>query len=141
MTPEGHVKKKVNEFLDMFGNDMYRFMAVQTGYGSPTLDYLVCIRGHFIAIETKRVGKKPTPRQETTIERINSAGGHTFVIDGPDTLALACREILELVYGKGSNTTWPTQFTKVLLPQETLSGESRRGTSTTHVRRRPSTSV
>lgn len=118
MTPEGKVKQQVKVFLDILGNDVYRFMPVQTGYGAPTLDYLLCIRGHFIAIETKTKGKKPTPRQENTIRLIKSAGGHVFVVDGPESLALACREILDIVY-KGEHE-WPAMIAKILLPPTSL---------------------
>jgi hypothetical protein len=118
MTPEGKVKMRVKVMLDMF--DAYRFMPVQTGFGVPTLDFLVCIRGHFIAIETKAPGKKPTERQETTIEQIKSAGGHVFVVDNDETLALACKAILDLAYN-GENE-WPPLIGKILLPRTTLYG-------------------
>lgn len=57
-------------------------MPVPYGYGASTLDYLICMRGRFIAIETKAPGKKPTDRQKMVIEQIRAAGGATFVIDG-----------------------------------------------------------
>lgn len=82
-TPEGKVKDKVKRVLKKYG--CYYFMPVQTGYGSPTLDFLCCCRGVFIAIETKQPGKQPTPRQELTIADIRSARGIVFVIDGDTT--------------------------------------------------------
>lgn len=58
----------------------YRFMPVQTGMGASTLDFLYCVEGLFIAIETKAGTKKPTPRQEYIAEQIAAAGGLPFVV-------------------------------------------------------------
>lgn len=86
MTPEGKVKSQVNKLLDRPG--VYRFMPVPSGYGEMTVDYLCCIGGLFVGIETKAPGKKPTGRQENVLRRIRDAGGFTFVIDGaPEQLA------------------------------------------------------
>ena len=78
MTPEGKVKEKVGKALTALG--AYRFMPVQNGMGAPGLDFYCCIRGQFIAIETKAPGKKLTMRQELTAENIAQAGGKVFVI-------------------------------------------------------------
>lgn len=80
-TPEGRIKRKVSELLDKY--ETYRFMPVQSGFGSVTLDYLVCVGGKFLAIETKAPGGKPTERQLTTMENISKAGGVCMTIDGP----------------------------------------------------------
>lgn len=82
MTPEGKVKAKVKKILN--GADAYYFMPVQTGYGSPTLDFLGFHRGNGFAIETKALGKKPTRRQEAIIHDIELSGASVFVIDGAD---------------------------------------------------------
>lgn len=89
-TPEGRVKAMVKRDLDKLAK-LYRFMPVQNGMGKPGLDYYLCAGGWFIAIETKAPGKKPTPRQETTIAEIEAAHGLVFVVDGPEswTAALA----------------------------------------------------
>lgn len=80
MTPEGRVKAKINKVLEKHG--AYKFMPVQTGYGTKTLDYLICAGGYFIAIEAKRPGKEPTKKQELTAREIRAAGGVVFMIDG-----------------------------------------------------------
>lgn len=90
MTPEGKVKDKVKKLLQEFG--AYYFMPVQTGFGAPTIDFLACHNGRFLGIETKAPGKKPTPRQEVTMGRINAAGGKTLVIDGDTEKLLAWLE-------------------------------------------------
>jgi hypothetical protein len=69
------VKKRLNEL------GAYHFWAVQMGLGGVTLDCLVCYKGTFYGIETKAPGKKPTLRQEITMQKIRDAGGEVFVID------------------------------------------------------------
>ena len=91
MTPEGAVKAKVKKLLEAYG--CYYLMPVQNGMGSPTLDFLGCHNGRFFSIETKAPGKKPTPRQEVTIKKIQLAKGPAFVIDGDlSTLELWLQE-------------------------------------------------
>lgn len=82
MTPEGKVKAKVKKILNLA--EAYYFMPVQTGYGTPTLDFLCFCRGRGFAIETKAPGKKPTKRQEAIIHDIEYSGSVVFVIDGTD---------------------------------------------------------
>lgn len=84
-TEEFKVKKMVSKVLDEHG--VYRHSPVMNGMGAPSLDFICCHKGKYLAIETKKPGGKPTPRQETTIAAIEAAGGEVFVIDG-DTSAL-----------------------------------------------------
>jgi len=80
-TPEGKVKRHVTQVLKR-ADGVYYFMPVQTGYGSPTLDYLGTHRGRGFAIETKAPGKKPTIRQSAIIKEMEAAEMKVFVIDG-----------------------------------------------------------
>lgn len=80
MTPEGRVKARVDRELNRGGLAYYKFKPVQNGMGAPGLDYYTCIRGWFVAIETKVEGKKLTPRQASTAKDIVTAGGTVFVI-------------------------------------------------------------
>lgn len=92
-TPEGKVKAAVKKVLAEHG--VYSFMPVQAGYGAPALDFHCCHNGTAFFIETKAPGKKPTPRQLLTIEKIEAAGGRVFVIDGgTDEHLHALREFL-----------------------------------------------
>lgn len=80
MTPEGKVKAQVKKILAEFG--AYYAMPVSGGFGhAGTPDFLVCIRGRFLAIETKAKGKKPTALQEAAMQKIREAGGRALVID------------------------------------------------------------
>jgi hypothetical protein len=80
MTPEGKVKEQVKKLLKAYG--AYYHMPVQNGMGSPTLDFICCLNGRYIAIETKAPGKLATVRQQKTMEEICVAGGTALVIDG-----------------------------------------------------------
>ncbi len=79
-TPEGRVKTRVKKVLGNY-RDLWYFMPVPYGFGKPVLDYLGCFRGCVFAIETKAPGKKPTARQEATIQDMQAAGIRVFVID------------------------------------------------------------
>lgn len=98
MTPEGRVKRMVKRALDTMGEDCWRFMPVQSGYGSPALDYLLSIRGRFVAIETKAPGKKLTALQEGTKAAIEAAGGIVLVVWDEGSLAIAMKIILALEF-------------------------------------------
>jgi hypothetical protein len=80
-TPEGRVKQKVSSLLKATSG-LYYDMPVPGGFGGSTLDYVGCHLGRFFAIETKRPGGKPTPRQRQIIARMEAAGAKVCVIDG-----------------------------------------------------------
>lgn len=84
-TPEGKIKDKVRKLLDEFPH--YRFMPVPSGYGETTLDFLICYKGRFLAIETKAPSKKVTPRQEMIIRAIELNGGTVLVVSDDTSLA------------------------------------------------------
>ena len=79
VTPEGRVKSLVKKALRTLPRK-YAFMPVQMGMGAPTLDWLCCIAGAFIAIESKVPGKHLTDRQVMTANEIVDAGGAVYVI-------------------------------------------------------------
>lgn len=83
MTPEGKIKAAINKVLASYP-DSYSFMPVPYGYGTSTVDYLICHYGLFIGIEAKAPGQHPTARQRQIIYQIRTAGGEAFVIDSID---------------------------------------------------------
>lgn len=87
----------VKKLLDRYGEDAYREMPVPGGFGKSGLDFTICFFGHFIAVETKAPGKKPTPRQELRTKEITRAGGAVFVVDGHTTL-IPFEKYLEQIY-------------------------------------------
>lgn len=87
MTPEGRIKAKVKRRLAALDDRAWVFMPVQKGMGIPALDFLLCIKGHFVAIETKAdPTKKLTPQQHTTVGRMIDAGGRVYVVHDDGTL-------------------------------------------------------
>jgi hypothetical protein len=76
---EGLLKDRIKKHLDSIG--AYRYMPVPYGYGKQSLDFLICVHGKFLAVETKAPGKKPTRRQELCISEIIHAGGVAFWCD------------------------------------------------------------
>jgi Holliday junction resolvase len=77
-TPESKVKKRVREMLDELG--IYHFMPPANGFGRAGIpDIIACMDGHFIAIECKAGSGKTTALQERELERIQNAGGTTFI--------------------------------------------------------------
>jgi len=80
VTPEGRIKHLVKKVIAGIPCS-YQHWPVQNGMGSPTLDCIACIKGYYVAIETKAPGKKPTPRQELTMQSMKAAGALVFVVD------------------------------------------------------------
>lgn len=95
MTPEGRIKTKLKARLKQL-NLKYEFWPVQMGFGSTTLDCLLCINGRFVAIETKARGKKLTPRQTKTRLDIEAAGGLVLVVDSEASLDVAMTYLVQL---------------------------------------------
>ena len=78
MTPEGRVKYKLRKYLDELG--CYQYWPVPMGRGATTIDVLLCHRGLFYGIETKRPDvKKPTKAQECVMAAIAHAGGGVWL--------------------------------------------------------------
>lgn len=80
MTPEGKVKEKVKGLLK--ANGIWYTMPIGQTYcrqGSP--DFLCCVRGMFVGIETKAGYGKPTAMQKEQMNCINESGGFTFCVN------------------------------------------------------------
>lgn len=91
-TPEGRTKARIKRLLVHRG--VWFFMPVQSGYGSPELDFICSVnrerhdakgRRYFIwemfHIEAKAHGEDPTPRQALLIAQHRAEGRKVFVID------------------------------------------------------------
>mgnify|MGYP000120841012 CR=1 FL=1 len=99
MTPEGKVKKAVKQWL--VAHDAYYYMPVSNGMGRVGApDFIVCLAGRFIGIETKAPKKRGnvTPNQQREITWINKSGGYAIVVDDVSQLAP-----LERLIKRGSN--------------------------------------
>lgn len=87
MTPEGRVKAAVKRRLKEIGAWFY--MPVQNGMGVVGIpDFICCLEGRMIAIETKAPGKRgnTTPNQDRQLENIRAAGGIAIVVDDVNQL-------------------------------------------------------
>lgn len=82
-TPEGRVKDMVMDRLDALPNCWY-FMPVTRGMGRAGVpDFIVCVNGEFLAIETKskHTTHGITPLQSRELGNIRTARGWALVID------------------------------------------------------------
>jgi hypothetical protein len=84
MTPEGRVKEWVKRVLKKHG--CYSHMPVMNGMGDPTLDFVCCHCGWFVAVETKAPGGKPTKRQQVTMDQMRAAGAEVFLVNDEASL-------------------------------------------------------
>jgi len=93
-TPEKKVKKKVRAILDGLG--AYYVMPVTGGYGSQGApDFLVCLKGRFVGIETKAGKGKTTALQDLNLQKIHDAGGVALVVYEKDIESL--ERVLKLI--------------------------------------------
>lgn len=79
--PEAKVKAEIKTFLEDIG--AWFFCPVPTGYGRAGIpDFIVCLKGQFIGIEAKALGKEGTltPWQRGELEDIIEAGGYAYLI-------------------------------------------------------------
>jgi len=98
MTPEGAVKKRVKEILKDLG--AWYAMPMGTGYGhSGVPDFLVCLDGVFIAIETKAGKGTTTALQDREIKRIHEAKGIAIVVR-EDNLETLARDLKMMIRGR-----------------------------------------
>lgn len=82
-TPEGRVKDQVKAILNATPECWY-FLPVQNGMGQMGIpDFICCVRGKFLAIETKskHTSRKLTALQARQIDLINTASGTAVVIN------------------------------------------------------------
>lgn len=60
----------------------YYAMPLTGGYGASGVpDFLICIKGRFVAVEAKAGINKPTALQVSNMKRIEDAGGLAIVIN------------------------------------------------------------
>lgn len=82
MTPESKVKAAVKRWLAAKG--IWYCMPMGTGFGNSGVpDFVCCMEGKFLAIETKAPGKRhnTTVLQKRQIASIKDAGGAAVVVD------------------------------------------------------------
>lgn len=98
MTPEGRVKAAVKKRLKELG--AWYYMPVQNGMGIVGVpDFVCCLGGRMVAIETKAPGKRSntTPNQDRQIALIRAAGGIAVVIDDVDQMNEILNQLEEVL--------------------------------------------
>jgi hypothetical protein len=102
---EREVKRKVSALLAlaMEHGPLYVWMPVVTAYGKRGLDYICCVNGQFVSIETKRPDEWLRPKQREIARDMCASGGKVFVISGPVGLA-ALEHYLELRFPSFGST-------------------------------------
>lgn len=81
-TPESIVKKQLKKCLDALAPHVWYYMPVSTGYGKHGVpDFLICILGRFLAIETKAGKGRVTALQAMQLTKISEAGATVWVVD------------------------------------------------------------
>lgn len=66
--------------LAKYDEFIWYFKPVQSGYGKRALDYVCCIRGLFVCIETKAPGEDLTRHQVITAAQVIQKGGGVWII-------------------------------------------------------------
>jgi hypothetical protein len=64
-------------FLKTLKNTFYQPIQQLAFVGSP--DFVLCVRGRFVALELKATGGSPRPLQDYILEKVKSAGGVRLV--------------------------------------------------------------
>jgi len=81
ITNEAGVKEEIKKILNRTP-DCWWYMPVQTGYGVHGIpDFITCIRGSLVAIETKFGRNKLSAWQEKQRDKIMKAKGAYFVVN------------------------------------------------------------
>lgn len=95
-TPEGRVKKEVKKILAKY--DIYYYMPVPHGFGRRGVgDFICCVAGYFLAIETKKDKEELTELQEEDMKWVQRSKGIKLKI-GPNDLSkleLVIRQLIE----------------------------------------------
>lgn len=102
MTPEGKVKKELDEYLETLKPNVWWFKPMTFGYGkSGVPDYIICYRGFFLAPETKKKGGKNEPWQDRQQEEIRRAGGQSERITDLEAVKAWVAQIDAIYKAKG----------------------------------------
>lgn len=103
---EPNVKRNVDKMLKACGAHVYKCSPMGSAYGARGVpDRIACVRGHFLAIECKTTGRKPTEYQGLVHHMIGEAGGTCMVIDGPEGLETLRKWLIDRLNNAGPEQT------------------------------------
>lgn len=79
MAQEKNFENKVKKYIEDQGGWQVKFFANRmTKNGIP--DVLACVKGYFLAVETKAQNGKPSELQKYHVKKINEAGGYAIIL-------------------------------------------------------------
>ena len=81
-----------SEIVKLLGKHGY-VVRVSSSTKAGVPDVLACVKGRFIAVEVKDVGKKPAPLQIMNLALINAAGGIAIYADDVDKVKKVIYEL------------------------------------------------
>lgn len=91
---ESNITRSILKYLKTVDN-CFAWKAHGGYYGVAGIpDIVCCLNGHFLALEVKRPGNKPTKQQAAVLGKINRAGGRAFVVYGVNEVREIVKEIL-----------------------------------------------
>ncbi len=97
---EEWVKERVKDILKFY--KVYYFMPRAGNFGSSGVpDFVVCIAGMFLAIETKAGNNKPTDLQLSQIDKIRESRGTAVIINETNLHKLL--QLIQYIIEKRSN--------------------------------------
>lgn len=95
-TPEAKVKNKVKKFLDSYEGISW-FMPQAGIYGRKGVgDFVCCVNGQYVEIETKAKGNKLSPTQKLRQNNVYDVQGHYIIVRDGDT-EQSCFGLLEKI--------------------------------------------
>lgn len=96
LTPEGRVKKKLDDYLKAIGVKQV-IKPATFGYGvSGNPDRVFAFRGRMVAVEVKREGKTPTPIQRRRLHELHQDGAVAIWGDSFDSIVEQLKKELGL---------------------------------------------
>lgn len=95
-TPEGKVKLRVKKLLA--DEKVWYFCPMGQAFGRAGIpDFICCIEGQLLAIETKAGTNKPTKLQQYEMNCIEQSGGRVIIVN--ESAIDALREIIHRLKG------------------------------------------
>jgi hypothetical protein len=91
--PEGKLVESIKAYLRGRGAFVFKVHAGEDSFQEVGLpDLIVCWRGHFLGLEVKLPGQKPSPRQRHILRQISEAQGIAAVVHSVEEVEKILRQ-------------------------------------------------
>ena len=84
VSSEKAITKKIRDWLKLQPNVWFFKVHGGPHQAAGVPDLILCVNGHFVALEVKRPGKKATVLQTRTIQQINNSNGDAHIVTSLD---------------------------------------------------------